>query len=39
VAVVNQLGDAQRAAGVAGGRLDPELLERALAQQPAVRRS
>ena len=27
---------AQRAAGVAGGRLDPESLEGPLAQQPAV---
>ena len=27
---------ADRAAGVAGGRLDPEVLERSLAQQPPV---
>ena len=32
----DELRDAERAAGVAGGRLDPESLERAFAQQPAV---
>jgi hypothetical protein len=31
-----QLGDAERAAGITRGRLDPEVRERPLAQQPAV---
>ena len=36
VPMPGELRHAERAAGVAGRGLDPELLERALAQQPAV---
>ena len=34
--IPDKQGRAQRAAGVAGGRLNPEIVKGALAQQPAV---